>query len=439
MSHRADAARGLFSAESVSARVVDGVVHIYDAELPQTSWVPPLADLSRFAPCEVSHNHTFVVHVRSQRPVARLLKALGEVSRLNAARTAYKVVIPDPHPCLSKGYLMVERDLASIRPFAPEDVWAKTPHATTLLLHGPNSEAEIFDWWPALREAHPNIFRRGKTWILQSPLRKRSAPERTGSRAGWRLIAAGHCFACGHAGHTETRCPNHASRCRICGSQAHTAEVCACQQKKLSHSLASKKVATVRKALNALKDSNGVIPPALCRLLEEVSSVAASVLGSRKTTLHRKLHITRPGQQQQQPASDIHPPAAPVSPARAAAAATAADGASSPLAPRRSNGASSAATTPSVRTPSKRLRSPRTPVEGPDTPSSHWAQSSITRYGFTGESPLSAKETRKASTEAPNDESDEQAKQSSPKVKSPPHKRAKSGSGAKDKAKNKRT
>lgn len=311
---------------------VEGVGHVYDIERPTKSWVPPHVDLSRIKRCEIANRLVFVVHVRSQKPVAHLLKVFGDVQGLNSSRTAFKVTFEkQPPACLAKGFFMIEHAFAEIRPFLPEDEWAKTPHVTALLLRGPNSESEILEWWPALQEKQANIFRRGKTWIIKSGFHKRSAPERSGKRASWKLIAAGHCFSCGHAGHTEANCPCHRSKCRRCGSPAHTAEVCPVSSKKLSLSAAARKLGVIRRAIKFVKSHNGDLPPAMCRLLEEAEAAASDVLNNPPGSgPRRRLRISRPGEQH--PANPVHAPQADGL-AGAAAAASAAAPSEAPAAP----------------------------------------------------------------------------------------------------------
>ena len=308
-----------------------------------------------------------------------------------------------------------------------------------MLLRGPTTDLEILDCWPELRQKQAIIFRRGRTWLIRSPLRKRSAPERTGTRAGWRLIAAGHCFACGHAGHSESNCPCHRSKCRICGSSTHTAEVCSCSSKKLSLTTAAKKVGVLRKALKYIKDYRAVIPPSLCRLIEEASAVASDLLDSSKQKPRRRLNIIRPGQQAQAgprgasaPMDAVIPPfSTPVSPAFAAAAAPEAGDVADHPVPRQpisTDTAAPAQSTDAPVTPShKRQRSPGTPAEGSDKAPHKLVQSSISQFGTACSTPLTSKAAT-TTTASPDDN----------KVSSPPHKRTNSGSGA-NKDKNKRT
>lgn len=338
MTHQTTQARFLFATESASFAVVAGVGHIYNEERPTNSWVPPYINVSKIVPCEISQNRAFVVHVRSQKPVAHLLKVFGETTGLNASHTAFKVVFKNkPHPCLACGYLMVGRAFAEIRPFLPEDVWAKTPHVTTLLLRGPNSEDEIFEWWPALKEKQAAVYRQGKTWFIKSSFRKHAAPERSGPRSSWKLVASGHCFSCGHAGHSEASCPCHRSRCRLCGSSTHTAEVCPAPAKKISPNVASKKLGTIKKALKLVKDRHWDVPPALCRLIAEAAAEASEIL---KNPGRRPLNIIRPNQQK----SSVPPPPA-TSPIKAGAAA-ASGGASEVPVHASAAAASSAAASP---------------------------------------------------------------------------------------------
>ena len=312
-----------FVSEAASFAEVGGVGHVFKEAKPNESWVPPTVDLQRIKRCEIGQNRAFVVHVRSQKPVAHLLKVFGEVKGLNSARTAFKVVFENEPPrCLERGYFMVGRAFAEIRPFLPDDVWAKTPHVTSLLLRGPNSENEILEWWPALRE-QATVFSRGKSWIIRSGFRKRSAPERTGKRATWKLIASGHCFACGHAGHTEAVCPCHRSKCRLCGSPAHTAEVCPAPVKKLSINMAAKKIAAIRKALNLAKERHWELPPALCRLIDEASAEASKLQKATGKASRRNLSIIRPLQARLDAAAQAQASSAEGAAAAAAAAAAA--------------------------------------------------------------------------------------------------------------------
>ena len=69
--------------------------------------------------------------------------------------------------------------------------------------------------------------------------------------------------------------------------------------KKLSLTTAAKKVGVLRKALKYIKDYRGVIPPSLCRLIEEASAVASDLLDLSKQKPRRRLNIIRPGQQAQ--------------------------------------------------------------------------------------------------------------------------------------------
>ena len=313
-------ARLLLSSVCASFASVGGVGHIYDAERPKNSWVPPYVDLSRIQRCEIQHKRVFVVHVRSQKPVAHLLKVFGDVQRLNTSQTAFKVTFEKPpDACLASGFFMVEHAFAEIRPFLPADEWAKNPHVTALLLRGPNSESEILEWWPALKDRQANIFRRGKTWIIKSGLRKRSAPERAGKYSSWKLIAAGHCFSCGHAGHTEVNCPCHRSKCRCCGSPAHTAEVCPVTPKKMSLNAAAKKLRIIRRALKVANSHNSNLPSALCRLIDEAAAEASAMLKAPPGSgARRPLRITR------QPVNQVPSPQADGLPGAAAAGSAAA-------------------------------------------------------------------------------------------------------------------
>lgn len=120
-------ARLLLSSVCASFASVGGVGHIYDAERPKNSWVPPYVDLSRIQRCEIEHKRVFVVHVRSQKPVAHLLKVFGDVQRLNTSQTAFKVTFEKPpDACLASGFFMIEHAFAEIRPFCPLTSGRKT-------------------------------------------------------------------------------------------------------------------------------------------------------------------------------------------------------------------------------------------------------------------------------------------------------------------------
>ena len=128
MTRQTTQARLIFATESASFAVIAGVGHIYSEERPVNSWVPPYVNVSRIAPCEIAQNRVFVVHVRSQKPVAHLLKAFGETRGLNASHTAFKVVFDkEPPPCLACGYLMVGRAFAEIRPLPARGCVGQNP------------------------------------------------------------------------------------------------------------------------------------------------------------------------------------------------------------------------------------------------------------------------------------------------------------------------
>ena len=111
---------------------VEGVGHVYDIERPTKSWVPPHVDLSRIKRCEIANRLVFVVHVRSQKPVAHLLKVFGDVQGLNSSRTAFKVTFEkQPPACLAKGFFMIEHAFSEIRLFCPKTSGRK-PHTSQL-------------------------------------------------------------------------------------------------------------------------------------------------------------------------------------------------------------------------------------------------------------------------------------------------------------------
>ena len=195
-----------------------------------------------------------------------MLNHLGQVTPLRTDNRLFLLTVDKAlPPALSRGFFIVSHSVAFIRPFVEKTQWKQQRRHGTLLLRGPKSEKEITDWWPKLQEQGCSIKRRGKTWFISSPYRKKDAPAYKDKN--WAMVPAGACFRCGKLGHSEKHCRCGLCKCKNCRATDHTMDACPYRNKELTGSEASEEL----KAISAKVKSLEKVPAPLLRLINEAN------------------------------------------------------------------------------------------------------------------------------------------------------------------------
>ena len=263
-----------------------GILFIYDTREPDEACLKRARELARSAvPIQGVHDSVAVALPTPFKGALARLSALGKVTRLNSTHTLFQVKAWRQE--FAKGCLVIDNQIAAVRPFYPKETWEAHRGVGTVLIRGPVSIEEILDRWHKLSEivekdkkdgtaprVSISLSKSGKTWLVRSPLRKRDAK----GLQPWTVIASGHCFCCGRPRHTERDCPNRKSKCRICNSPYHTAEVCDARDTALKVETALVYVNTVRSFLKSFRKGE-VLPKEVGYFLGK----AAAAVRNRKS------------------------------------------------------------------------------------------------------------------------------------------------------------